>query len=182
MHYLHKILVYIPDLELAEGSFGREELIDAVRSLAETRTESFEDIVYDWRETFCAGRWQSAYPENVLLASEDPERFAKELEGVLQNQSDSLQEALRNLPSRRSLAEVVKLIWNRDGEASLKEFTDYMAPYYFHKAASLLHGEYISDSLFYNTHDYTARLYPEDIRKIKAEPNNWALALFDYHN
>ena len=48
MHVLHRILVHIPDACNVSG-IDREDLIDSIRSQAESRTEAFADIVYDWR-------------------------------------------------------------------------------------------------------------------------------------
>ena len=56
-----------------------------------------------------------------------------------------------------------------------------MTSYYLHCIAAHLHGEYRCDSYFYNTHDYTARIYPADIEAVKSETHNWALVMFDYH-
>ena len=50
------------------------------------------------------------------------------------------------------------------------------------KIGKMLHGEYISDSMFFNASAYTARLYQSDIEQIKAAPQDWALVMFDYHN
>lgn len=55
MHYLHKILVYIPDAVSAEAEMTKEEKMDAVRSYADEQTADYYGSVFDWRETDCAG-------------------------------------------------------------------------------------------------------------------------------
>lgn len=75
MHFLHKILVYIPDVIISD----KKELISDIRDYAERETECFHGQVFDWRETATAGRWETIYPENVLLAADNVERFIKEL-------------------------------------------------------------------------------------------------------
>ena len=93
MHYLHKILVHISDVEVHE----KNELIDAVRRYAENETEDAYGQAYDWRETDCAGRWSSEYPINVLFASDDVKRFVKELKDTMEVQKSEIQSCLAQL-------------------------------------------------------------------------------------
>ena len=88
MHYLHKILVYIPDAVTDRDNYERSELIDAIRTHAENTTEEFYQSVFDWRETDSAGSWSDEYPVNVLLAQDDVEQFIRELFGARNSQFD----------------------------------------------------------------------------------------------
>lgn len=178
MHYLHKILVYIPDVDSDMEALGREEQIDKIRSYAETETERFADDVFDWREkSSSAGRWEKEYPVNVLFASDNVDRFVEELNEVIESQ-------------KIDLSIWVSLIKKRVG-TDLNEIVDHLfhnepddlsnIGYYLHCIADLLYGEYQCDSGFYNTHEYTARLYLRDIEFAKSNPNDWALVMLDYH-
>ena len=57
-----------------------------------------------------------------------------------------------------------------------------MALLYLRNLANFLFGEYQFDSRLYNLAEHTARVYPETIQIVKNEPENWAMALFNYHN
>lgn len=174
MHCLHKILVYIPDV----GSDDPR----SIRDYAESSTDCFYEQAFDWRETRTAGRWEEVYPENVIFAKDSPERFISELNAAIDGQKSEIDCALKHLTENVStgLPALVKAIWEKDGE--IKDGKYDLNPYYFHKLADLLYGEYGFDSMLYNTHSYTARLYSNDIEAIKKEPEKWALVIFDYHN
>lgn len=182
MHYLHKILVHIPDT--CANKNDRESLIDAIRSYAESVTDSFYEQAFDWRETVTAGRWDDEYPENVLLASEDPERFVQEMEDVIAQQKQEIDYLLAQLREKvgTDLYSITDGLWKRrsvfTGEADPSEA---LAPYNLHCLADFLYGEYRCDSCFYNTRSYTARLYAADIDAVKETPDDWALVMFDYH-
>ena len=62
MHYLHKILVYIPSAIPAYEGATRDEILEAVRNHARNETEDFLGRVFDWREEYSAGGWESTYP------------------------------------------------------------------------------------------------------------------------
>lgn len=78
---------------------------------------------------------------------------------------------------------LVNGLWNISDEYDKTRpgYNDFTA-YYLSKIGKMLHGEYISDSMFFNASAYTARLYQSDIEQIKAAPQDWALVMFDYHN
>lgn len=185
MHYLHKILVYIPDAVSVEDEMIREEKMDRIRSYADEQTSDFYGSVFDWRETDCAGRWSSEFPQNVIFAADDIDAFITQVELGISNQKRELASCLKYLKESvgTDLEGIIK------GELECK--TQYgesvngfgvMTSYYLHIISSLLYGEYRSDSYIYNSHGYTARIFPEDIDSIRQEPENWALVMFDYHN
>ncbi len=183
MHCLHKILVYIPDVEKECGKTDRTELMDEIRSHAEDRTESYYEQAYDWRETDTAGRWEDVYPNNVILASDDSDRFVKELEECLLSQKREIDEGYAQIKNTvgTDLTEIINGIWNmRDYSDKQDGFTN-MTAYYLHHISDLLYGDYNHDSMFYNAHEYTGRIYQSDIEEVKKTPENWALVMFDYH-
>lgn len=183
MHYLHKILVYIPDVTSDRDGYEKAELADDIRRYAENETESFCEQAFDWRETATAGRWEYDYLKNVLFAEDDLERFVSELTTVVENQKDELQCCLAQLKDTvgTDLEEIAKKIFSQNAYDDCRNGVTFMTSYYLHCAAAYLHGEYRCSSYFYNVHDYTARLYPADIEAVKSEPQNWALVMFDYH-
>ena len=90
MHILHRILVHLPgDVPASEGE-SRGEYLDRIRFYAETETEDFHEIAFDWRETATAGSWSDEYPENVLLGSEDGKRLIRKLKKVRESQAQEI--------------------------------------------------------------------------------------------
>ena len=67
-------------------------------------------------------------------------------------------------------------------EDTIRKMIQEMALLYLRNLANFLFGEYQFDSRFYNLAEHTARVYPETIQIVKNEPENWAMALFNYHN
>lgn len=184
MHYLHKILVYLPEAIPDREGVSRNDVISAVRAYAENVTEDFYGTVFDWRETDTAGRWSNRYPVNVLLCEEDTERFQKELSEAREGQEKEIRFCMEHLEQTAGtdLAQIAKTVWKQCEPTQKLEGVDFMTTYYLNRIASLLNGDYDSDSCFYNSYQYTARLYPADIEKVKQAPADWAMALFDYHN
>lgn len=184
MHYLHKILVYIPDALADADNCDLDETISAVRAYADSETEPYYGQAFDWRETETAGRWRNVYPENVLLAADDVDYFVEELENAKRNQCNEIDCCLAELKRTVgiNLEKIINGILIRGSyEEELNGF-NFMTPYYLHNISSHLHGDYRCDSYFFNSHDYTSRLYPTDFEKIKSNPTDWALVVFDYHN
>lgn len=185
MHYLHKILVYIPDVVPDVSETDHEVLIRRIRSYAEEVTDGYYNTAFDWRETDTAGRWSYDYPVNVLLASDDNAQFIAELDQVLESQSNEIQYCLHELKKvcNGDLEKIAEGIWKRPQYPLQQEdgFSSLTA-YYLHCLADYLYGEYRHDSYFYNSNDYSARLYPDKYEEVKASLNDWALVMFDYHN
>ena len=185
MHYLHKILVYIPNAISESESFESEkELISAVRDYAETATEEFCNVAFDWRDTESAGRWRLNYPVNVLLGQNDANKLISELNEVAECQRAEIQAKLTCLKELvgTDLEAIINAIGSMEEACSEDSGALILAPYYLHCIAAHLHGEYRCDSYFYDTYDYTARLYPKTIFSVKEEPEKWALVFFDCHN
>lgn len=182
MHYLHKILVNVAELKKQEGHKPSRE---DIRYFAESSTEDYYNQVFDWRETESAGRWKDEYPKQVYFAKDNLEWFLKELEYVLASQKDEIDNCLKNITEKcgTDLNALVNGLWDITDmyDKTHAGYNDFTA-YYLSKLGKLLHGEYISDSMFFNASACTARLYQNDIEQIKAAPQDWALVMFDYHN
>lgn len=183
MHALHRILVYIPDVSMAE-CHTRLEKIQAIRAYAEDETESFTHTVFDWRETATAGGWSMDYGENVLLGSECPDKFEQELITVCDAQRSALDDAMNQLSTWKdgNIRQTANELWNLKAETASKNCPEYIAPYLFLEIAQLVYGKYIFDSYFYNTTNGNSRVTEQLINDIKAAPGDWALVLFDCHN
>ena len=184
MHYLHKVLVYIPDAVPDRDGYEQDELIEAIRNHAENETESAYGQAYDWRETNCAGRWEGEYPTNVLFASDNTEKFLSELRGVKAEQENELRTCLAQLEQTvgTDLKRIAEGLMARKSYDEHQNGFNFMTSYYLHCVADYLHGDYRCDSYFYNTHDYTASLCPCDLDAVEKTPADWALVMFDYHN
>lgn len=184
MHYLHKILVHVPSAIRVDEDTTHDEILKAVIRYAREETERFYEKAYDWREDDSAGRWAEEYPQQAYLTSDDLAWFIAELEEVLKCQKAEIDACFAQLSESvgTDLAQIVEGLWNRDDhDFSAKQTFSCMTAYYLRVIAEILYGEYRIDSYFYNTHEYTARLYPSDLDVIKEKPEEWALVMFDYH-
>lgn len=173
MHALHKILVHL-DKSLAKDVIDRQEIIDRARIEAEYSTESYGDDVYDWRETDTAGRWSEAFPENVLLASENVEKVIKELLATKICQEDTMKDCLGHIvelsPDLYGLFEKYK-----------EQEMPGLLSYYIRLFAQLMCGDYNFDSGFLDTDTYSSKITRETIEKVRKAPDEWAMVMFDYH-
>lgn len=182
MHYLHKILVYIPDAVSDETVFDQESLLEAIRRHAENETEGFYPNVFDWRETETAGRWEDEYPVNVLLARDDIERFTAEMKQAIDCRNAEIKHCLDQLKNTvgTDLEKIAKGL--QMGKArEQKDGFNYLTDFYLHSLSAHLHGEYRCDSCFYDTHEYTADLCPAVIERVREDAQKWALVMFDQH-
>ena len=185
MHYLHKILVYVPSAIEISNNTSSEDILEAVKSYARSVTECFEERVYGWREELSAGGWAKQYPQQAYLASENLEWFISELDEVLRFQEGEVASSLIRLGEEvgTELTSIVQGLWtsdDRDPFTNPNSKYSRRTAYYFLKMAEMLYGSYRCDSYFYNTHENTARLFNSDLNKIKAHPEHWALVMFDY--
>lgn len=183
MHFLHRILVRIPDAVADRELYENDELVNTIRRYAENGTEDFYERTYDWRETDSAGRWTAEYPVNVLFADDDIDGFVNELERAMEDQRQELQSSLGEIKNSvgTDLERIAEGLARRSRKWKSNDGFNNMTAYYLHCVAAHLYGEYRCDSYFYNTSEWTARIYPEDIEDVKASPSDWALVLFDYH-
>ena len=184
MHFLHKILVKISNAVADRERYENDELVDTVRRYAENGTDSFYERAYDWRETESAGRWAAEYPVNVLFADDDLDGFIHELEEAMENQRYELNYALRTIKNSvgTDLEKIVEGLAGRKRALNGEDGFNNMTAFYLHCVAAHLYGEYRCDSCFYNTSEWTAFICAEDIESVKADPSDWALVMFDYHN
>lgn len=169
MHYLHKILVHIPDIGVEGNVSG-----DDIRIYAENQTENYYGTAFDWRETGSAGRWSDEYPENVIRAENNIDRFLGEIEEAKESQDrtvnmflDAMSDEIRNM---------------KIGEIFSRKSVNMMDCFGLLFVARILAGEYYADSYFYDTHQLTAKILDHTLEDIKAHPENWAMCFFDYHN
>lgn len=179
MHILHRILVHIPD---AVGNSyyvcdeqNRESVKECVRQYAVENTSRFGDgLVFDWRDEYSAG---AKYPEQVYFANDNVKWFLDELEAI---QKYHQQEILRSLSQLNEEAGTTDLsvICEKIQSEDLSHFNAYTVRY----IAQLLWGDYTFESSFYNLDNYSSRVDFRLMGEVKANPENWALVFFDYHN
>lgn len=174
MHYLHRILVTVNQDE------NREDKIDSARLTAESETEEFYGVVWDWRETETAGRWADEYPINVILASDNVDRFVDEMIDCRNSQIEFIKRMMCMAKETISLD-----IGNMDDAEVIEE--SYNKPYnvgfYGLKSAlEILTGTYTSNSCFYDTENGDSKITPELIEQVRSSPKRYALVMFDYHN
>lgn len=181
MWILHKILIYIPDVGSIEHEACDTELIDSIRSYARIETEDFYPSVFDYRETENADSCDSNYPNNVLLAKNNTEKFIQELMEAKEAQHCDLYKNLSELENilGTDLKEIIPKLENMEDGFSNQELC--AAKNALVNISDFLYGTYRPSSSFYNTHTHTARIYKDDITTISANPNDWALVIFNYH-
>lgn len=182
MHYLHRILVYIPDI-CSVGKNYPGATKQQIRSYAKYQTECFEGHAFDWRETMTAGRWGYEYPENVLLAADNPERFQKELQTAQSFQQEAMNQALKYLEDNDylDLKKLAAAVMEDAQDSPNTQHSLSMAAYYLGCFADLIKGTYFYNSFFYDTHRNTSRLNKQVFEEIQANPQLWALVIFDCH-
>lgn len=178
MHYLHKILVYIPDAMRPYRNDETYDLKSAIRIYAEESVGDAYCSESEYRETETAGKWQDDYPENILFAKDDQDRFVRELMEVKVYQYQALS-CLEKYGST-DLAVIIPKVEAMDDPNSSKNSLCFLIPEQIKSIAALLSGSYTCASCFYNTHTNCGRIYQEDISSAANHPENWALALFDY--
>lgn len=174
MHSLHRILIYIPECTSKEAKW--EEQKDNIRRHAKVQTAEYYEQVFDWRETETAGRWEEEYPQQVYRASDDLDWFIKELNDAMATQDYEIEYCLKQLKS--DIGTDVEKIYQ---SVKQSKNTDSFSLHYLMKLSKLLNGEYINDSCFFDTHNFTAQLSEETTEEIKQKPEDWALVMFDYH-
>ena len=170
MHILHRVLVNLRNVD--DNPIFREDMIDEIRDYAKMVTEDYCPHVYDWRETKTAGRWSDEYPENVILSREGHEKFFDELKRALKIQHSEIDFYLKRVCEVSNDIKVFAEKYKK-GEDS----PDYNLKF----LSELLSGTYTSDSGFYNTESYDAKITPQLIEEVKKTPDDWALVFFDYH-
>lgn len=172
MHILHKVLVRINGYSpIVAGS--REDLIDAVRRRAESATDEYFQHAFDWRETDTAGRWEDAYPANVILSKDNILMFTSELEECLEYQQKEMQRHLDNICM---VSSDIKALFD------MYRHSPTNTPNWDLRCLSeLMSGVYNYDSGFYNVEECTARITKHTIEEVISSPGDWALVMFDYH-
>ena len=169
MHALHCIL-----LKISPG-----QPINEIRYIAEEETECYYGRCYDWRETKTAGRWDTLYPENVILAKDDLDKFIK----ILEETQDNI---------KAEIGYYLKILIGNDADLKLSELPDKlsiknnnmsvkMKRYNLRKLAQLLDYQYCFESRFYNVEEYDSYISESTFNDIKNNPENWAIVMFDYH-
>lgn len=168
MHYLHKILVDTKHNDLPD--------IDDIRDFAETETEQYFHKVFDWRETDTAGRWAEEYPINVIRGIDNAQKLIEEVEEVAKWQNEKIEYYIEQIKTFNveTLDEVV--------DKTKKEEKFSLLPFYLKQLASILYGEYIDESNFYDTENMDARVTNELLEAVKAHLEEFALVFFDCHN
>jgi hypothetical protein len=132
MHYLHRILVHIPDITSDSSESTRPALIRAIRNYAEEETSDAYGSVFDWRETETAGRWSETYPVNVLIAQDDIEAFVVELYRVREQQEGELLFCVSQLETTvgTDIKHICNQLWSTDDPTDGSENAPVLTAYY----------------------------------------------------
>ena len=176
MHALHKILVRVDGdgIHDADG-MAKEEIMDEARHTAADTTEDFNQA-FDWRETETAGRWDDIYPTNVLLSADDINGFVYEILECKKKQEAEIDVCVKRIREGLGSMDLQSII-----DRNMDEVRDYSLLYELKLIAELLSGDYVFDSMFFDADFYTAKITEETINKVKQNPDDWALVMFDCH-
>lgn len=188
MHYLHAILVKLPD----RASFNNaEDMAETARQIAIEATECHGDgEVWDWREED-AGCWANQYPrQGVVLGGTEECLFLKLLEKWRQR---PLESALEELDIARQCAqlafwpaspeELARRLWE-GGQEKQQQAAGFLPlwDYLFVKSMRLAYGHYLSDSHFYSVPDDSPKISHGTLQETREHPNRFALVFLDFHN
>lgn len=179
MHMLHRILVKVSNC--TPSCSDRKEKIYNIRSFAALMTEDYFNQVYDWRKTETAGRWSDIYPENIIFASDDIDCFVKEIDNSIKIQSDYADSCLSELKNHKSTLLSIDDLVEQWKNLDAGRYDMYHYYYYFKKLADVLYGSYTFDSAFYDTETQCAKVDKQTIKRIRNNPEDYALVFFDYH-
>ncbi len=182
MHFLHRILVYIPDI-CCVGKNNPSVTKQQIRSYANNQTECFDGHVFDWREVDTAGRWSDEYPDNVILAADDPDRFLAELGKAQTYKREALCQALKFLEENEllDLKKMATAILEDEQDSPMESHRLSMAAYSLGSIADHLKGTYTYNSYFFDTHRCTSLMHKQIFEEIQEHPQLWALVIFFCH-
>lgn len=166
MHFLATILINKKNLSQKNNEY--------IRDLAEDNLDEFHGKAFDWRASD-AGRWEEGYPNNVLRASEDLEKFISILNNHIANRNAELSFHLESIEKQNNVnldCVVSKFIANNEL---------YDTPYHLAVISSILMNEFGIDNSFLNTETGDATITKELFEEIKQNPEYYALVFFDCH-
>ena len=188
MWAIHSILVHIPtatESALKEkGALTKAQIKDCVIQYALDETLDFSDEVYDCR-TYIEDEEGNPL---VIFAEDDWKAFEDDLVRVdtaQQNAAKNLLNQIKKLVGSTDLSDLLQAhkaasLSNRVKMGAKDSSYVNLLGYFLKQFASLIHGDYFFDSMFYDTYNYTS-LVPE-IGKLKKSPKDWAIVQFDCHN
>ena len=169
MHYLHCILTTVED-----GT--PEEMKEEAKMQALEETVDYHGQVFDWREDN-AGRWKERLShDDVVLGKTDPDLFFQLLEEWRRKPLESAIELIELHERKANQFKEIKL-----DKESLEEIWQNDASWLPARVFALISGQYMTGSHFYSIPDGEARLSKRTYKKIKQNPEQFALVFLDYH-
>ena len=163
---MHLVLVYLNDLKDIAEDQSIENIIYSVINYAKEMTKvSGEWQAYKWRIV--------DHSENcVVLGSQHPEKLIS----LLAEYKDIPLEAAKLLLEKSGF---VGQIINNDllRRCSEKKQEELLLI----KALRMVSGEYFFESRLFNSHRLSSRISEDELSNIKANPDKYAVVLFEYH-
>ena len=179
MHVLHRVLVYRENLnEMSDEDIKWE---------AESDTDEFFGRVFDYRSFVDDDEDWTEYPKSVIrgkepiiehlkLAEESQKEYLKETLGCLANLLGE-DNSIMNMTVRDLLC--------TDCFCKAKDSKDEKLRFAFIELdilADVLLGHYTFEQGFYDSERFTSKITEETYNAVEADPDNFAIVLFDYHN
>ena len=173
---VHEILVYLPEVCYEDDT--PEDRERAIVEYAKAEIEQYRDEAFRYYRLACEGDEADRYPKSVIFASDDVEKFIKELEEVNRKQWDLI----------RQLAESVKEGLGTDLEEIIQKFSEEtsgqgamrLAGHDLFTLVEMLLGYYRNESGFCCAGGGEARVYETTLDQIRQDPSDWALVIFEY--
>lgn len=168
MHYCHYILVKREDIRINYSK-------NAIRNIAARDTESFENKLFKQRTIDSAGIFSQIYPDNVIFAEDNVERFID----ILVLCHNNAMNIIKNYAAMLEKFDITEIVDTFDAEREI-DFITSMRFYYLNALHKILANEYTNDVCFYNTVTNDAMNSNELLQKIKECPFDYALVVMDY--
>ncbi len=170
MHTSVKYLVNIPTAARCRyfDVNNREETVRALCSYVEDSTECYRDTVFDWRET--------EFPENVLFAEDDVNAFVNMLKEDRERKKEEITDLLRTVKERFGTLDLESI-----AHVLQKQEKGFCGTIYLQELVDGLTDRFTSDSTFFDIENCTVSLSEKSIERVRQNPNEWAVVIFDQH-
>lgn len=163
-----KYLIYIPD-SFSPAIANRDALNKILCAHAISFMKDQVAYIRNWKKE------ESIESHIKILFASDPDdctQIVNKLEEIIFQQELMIRLYLSKLNAKQSFEELV----NEELKCPIKHSNRCQ---YMKQICDLLYGNFAITPGFFNTHTGSSRIFLRDVEGIKADPKNWALAVFD---
>lgn len=179
MHSLIRILVSSNSCLFDSDMIRKDRTtaIENIREFAADMTEDKDYYYYEWRTTETASNWSKHFPENVILGAEHPEIILEQLENcknVRRNTIENCISAIAHSCGTTDLTDICK----KDLEEN--KYVEQTVLNTLYELVSTLQIRKSCSTHYYDTENRTNQILDSVVADVTANPQNWAMVLFDY--